>query len=114
MINQQALDHLVGNKDITKIEKGYIMDMAGMLKTTYNALYTRNQRPHNPITLGKAIDLSVDRTVKLLRHFEKKGIIAKTTCGGKIMYSVNPFLARKRMFVDKELMAYFETYDEKH
>lgn len=114
MINQVALDQLVKDNRITKIEKAYIMDMAGMLKTTYNALYTKNQRPHNTTTLSKAIDLSIDRTIKLLRHFEKQGIVAKTTCGGKTMYSVNPFLARKRMFVDKELMAYFETYDEKH
>ena len=111
MINQDALDRLVKNNQITKIEKNYIMDMAGMLKTTYNALYTRNQRPHNPSTLSRAIDLSIDRTIKLLRHFEKQGIIAKTTCAGKTMYSVNPFLARKRMFVDKELVSYFNTFE---
>jgi len=111
MINVEVLERLVQEQELTKSEKMYIMEMSGLLRTPYNALYTKNQRPHNSETLSKVIELSHDRTIRLLKILEKKGIVAKMTCAGKVMYCMNPFLARRRQFVDKELAAYFNTYE---
>lgn len=119
MFNVKVLDKLVdlakakGNGGITRAEKGYILDMATMLKTEYNALLTDNNRPHTINTLAEELDMVYSRMSKLLNKFVKKGILGKLTTADRTVYVMNPFLARKRKFVSPETSSIFIGSGEK-
>ena len=112
MINSTLLERLVQSEDITRVERGYILEMSTMLKTEYNALFQKNNTPHSITTLSKAFDVSYNKLSTMLKRFVNAGIIYKIVGKDKEIFVMNPFLARKRKFISAEVAEIFTSFNE--
>lgn len=113
-INVDVLKSLFLNKEISRVETGYIMEMATMLKTEYNALFQGNNFPHNIGTLSYTLDMSYNKMSSLLKKLVKKGILGKLSTEDRELYVMNPFLARRRKWVDQETSKIFNDFSTKY
>lgn len=112
MMDVDTLNQLVKSKLLSRVEKGYITDMAAMLKTSYNALYDKQNNPHTIDSLSVDMELSYNRMTSLLKQLVKKGILGRLTVGEATYHVMNPFLARRRQFVDKDVCKLFPDFKE--
>jgi len=112
MMDVDTLNELVKSKLLSRVEKGYITDMAAMLKTSYNALYNKQNNPHTIDSLSVDMELSYDRMTKLLKQLVKKGVLGRLTVGEATYHVMNPFLARRRQYVDKDVCKMFPNFKE--
>lgn len=95
-------------------ELGSIMIMSLDLKTEFNLIYNNNV-PHTNETLMKKLDISSASTFSLLiKKLITHGVICqvKGNIMGKsrVIYMMNPFIARKRKIVHKDLITTFEKF----
>lgn len=111
-VNVEVLMKLTQLKTISNAERGYITEMAAMLKTEYNALFNKNNTPHNIESLSNVLNMHYDRMSSMLKKLVKIGILGKLKTRDKDYHVMNPFFARRRKFVDKELKKIFTDFSE--
>jgi hypothetical protein len=109
-LNVTVLERLTESKLLSRTDKGYILDMCTMLKTEYNALYTNNNIPHTITTLSSTLELHYDKMRKLLKRLVKIGILGRLVTADRELFVMNPFIARKRKFVSKEVSKIFNDF----
>jgi hypothetical protein len=106
-----VLTQLLQDKIISVTDVGYIMMMSQTLKTEHNATFNYSV-PHTLESLSKLLDLSYERTTKLIRKLYSKNIMYKLTTVNATLYCMNPYLTRKRKTLSKELIAIFSQFDK--
>lgn len=110
VVDSDAYEYLEGF--LKPVELAYILKMSNMLKTEMNALFTGNNHPHTLDTLSREVKLVYDRTLRLVNKLVKVGVLYKFSGYRSNQpfkaYLMNPFLARKRKTVDKELGKLFD------
>jgi len=99
---------------LSRTEMNNIMMMATDLKTPLNIVYNGPQ-PHSNDSLQKFLGYSSKSTfIKLLQKLIKTGVIYQikgNICGEvRVIYMMNPFLARKRKTIDKEVFEVFKPF----
>lgn len=113
IVDSQALDYIskiVNNSDLANILK-----MTNMVQGVYNALYATRNIPHNTETLRVELDYSINKFRDFLKRLYKAGIISylKSYIDGvdKTFILLNPSLARKSKFFDRECIKLFKDFD---
>jgi predicted transcriptional regulator len=91
-----------------------ILMMTTDLKTPLNIVYNGPQ-PHSNESLQKFLGYSSKSTfIKLLQKLIKEGVLyqIKGRISGevRVIYMMNPFLARKRKTIDKEVFEVFRPF----
>lgn len=109
-IDSKVLNFLLKNKIITTTESGYVLAMANTVKTDYNALYKNNNTIHTLDSIAVLLELSIDRTKKLLSSLRKKDIIFLLKRSKDTIYLLNPYIARKRKTINTECIAIFPKF----
>lgn len=112
MIDTATLKTLVDENLLTRVEKGYIVEFATMLRTQYNAIFNNNV-PHTIDSLSEYFEMNYNRMSSTLKTLTKKGILAKLDTGDRKMYILNPYLARKRKYIDSETALIFKKFTHK-
>lgn len=111
IINERALATIFEMKLINQKDKAYILDMAQMLKTEYNALYTKQNTPHTLETLSNIFDLHYDRCTTLMKKLTKNGIVGRLSTNGKTFYVMNPYLVKSRKYISTETSDIFPDFE---
>lgn len=112
IIDSSAIAFL--KQHLNRSELGSIGIMAEDLKTALNLVYNHN-RAHSNESLQKSLGIASNSTFRLLIKklmslgvlYQIKGRIGN---GIRVMYIMNPFVARKRKQVDKMLVEVFEQF----
>lgn len=99
---------------LSRTEMNNILMMTTDLKTPLNIVYNGPQ-PHSNDSLQKFLGYSSKSTfLKLLQKLIKAGVIYQikgNICGEvRVIYMMNPFLARKRKTIDKEVFSVFKPF----
>lgn len=99
---------------LSRTEMNNILMMATDLKTPLNIVYNGPQ-PHSNESLQVFLGYSSKSTfIKLLQKLIKAGVIyqIKGNIRGevRVIYMMNPFLARKRKTIDKEVFEVFKPF----
>lgn len=99
---------------LSRTEMNNILMMATDLKTPLNIVYNGPQ-PHSNDSLQKFLGYSSKSTfIKLLQKLMRSGVIyqIKGNIGGevRVIYMMNPFLARKRKTIDSEVFDVFKPF----
>lgn len=99
---------------LSRPEMQSILRMATDLKTPLNIVYNGPQ-PHSNDTLQKFLGYSSQAMfLKLLKKLIKEGVLYQIKgkiCGEvRVIYMMNPFLARKRKTIDKEVFSVFKPF----
>jgi hypothetical protein len=99
---------------LSRTEMNNILMMTTDLKTPLNIVYNGPQ-PHSNESLQKFLGYSSKSTfIKLLQKLIKEGVIyqIKGRISGevRVIYMMNPFLARKRKTIDKEVFEVFRPF----
>ena len=99
---------------LSRTEMNNILMMATDLKTPLNIVYNGPQ-PHSNESLQVFLGYSSKSTfIKLLQKLIKTGVIyqIKGNIRGevRVIYMINPFLARKRKTIDKEVFEVFKPF----
>lgn len=99
---------------LSRTEMNNILMMATDLKTPLNIVYNGPQ-PHSNESLQTFLGYSSKSTfIKLLQKLMKHGVIyqIKGRISGevRVIYMMNPFLARKRKTIDKEVFDVFDPF----
>jgi len=99
---------------LSRTEMNNVLMMTTDLKTPLNIVYNGPQ-PHSNESLQKFLGYSSKSTfIKLLQKLMKAGVIyqIKGNIGGevRVIYMMNPFLARKRKTIDKEVFNVFNPF----
>ena len=99
---------------LSRTEMNNILIMATDLKTPLNIVYNGPQ-PHSNESLQVFLGYSSKSTfIKLLQKLIKAGVIyqIKGNIRGevRVIYMMNPFLARKRKTIDKEVFEVFKPF----
>ena len=99
---------------LSRTEMNNILMMATDLKTPLNIVYNGPQ-PHSNESLQVFLGYSSKSTfIKLLQKLIKTGVIyqIKGNIRGevRVIYMMNPFLARKRKTIDKEVFEVFKPF----
>lgn len=109
IIDADAISFL--RQHLNRSELGSIGIMSADLKTPLNIIYNNNV-PHTNETLQKLLGIASNSTFSLLvRKLMKLGVLyqIKGNIMGKIrvIYMMNPFLARKRKILDEKVTKLF-------
>jgi predicted transcriptional regulator len=101
-------------KHLNRSELGSISIIAEDLKTPLNIVYN-NSIPHSNESLQKTLDIASNSTFNLLiKKLMKLGVLyqIKGNIGGKIrvIYMMNPFVARKRKQLDSKVIDVFKEF----
>lgn len=96
---------------VNKSTLGSILMLTALLKTNANIIYNNNI-PHTNKSLQRYLGITSEAMYfKLIKDLEDKKIIYKTKSKviGRVMtiYIFNPFIARKRHTIDKEILSLF-------
>jgi biotin operon repressor len=88
--------------------------MACWLRTDFNIVLSKNNRPHSLRSLSDAFGISVDEITRLIRRLEAKGlavwsIYPDSGHDGKILM-FNPHYIRKRKQVNKNWLTLFTDF----
>ena len=99
---------------LSRTEMNNVLMMTTDLKTPLNIVYNGPQ-PHSNESLQKFLGYSSKSTfIKLLQKLMKVGVIyqIKGNIAGevRVIYMMNPFLARKRKTIDKEVFNVFNPF----
>jgi hypothetical protein len=99
---------------LSRTEMNNILMMATDLKTPLNIVYNGPQ-PHSNDSLQKFLGYSSKSTfIKLLQKLMRTGVIyqIKGNIGGevRVIYMMNPFLARKRKTIASEVFGVFRPF----
>jgi predicted transcriptional regulator len=99
---------------LSRTEMNNVLMMTTDLKTPLNIVYNGPQ-PHSNESLQKFLGYSSKSTfIKLLQKLMKAGVIyqIKGNIAGevRVIYMMNPFLARKRKTIDKEVFNVFNPF----
>lgn len=99
---------------LSRTEMNNILMMTTDLKTPLNIVYNGPQ-PHSNESLQKFLGYSSKSTfIKLLQKLIKEGVLyqIKGRISGevRVIYMMNPFLARKRKTIDKEVFEVFRPF----
>ncbi len=99
---------------LSRTEMNNILMMATDLKTPLNIIYNGPQ-PHSNESLQRFLGYSSKSTfIKLLQKLIKEGVLyqIKGRISGevRVIYMMNPFLARKRKTIDKEVFEVFRPF----
>ena len=99
---------------LSRTEMNNVLMMTTDLKTPLNIVYNGPQ-PHSNESLHKFLGYSSKSTfIKLLQKLMKAGVIyqIKGNIAGevRVIYMMNPFLARKRKTIDKEVFNVFNPF----
>jgi len=99
---------------LSRTEMNNILMMATDLKTPLNIVYNGPQ-PHSNDSLQKFLGYSSKSTfIKLLQKLMRSGVIYQikgNICGEiRVIYMMNPFLARKRKTIDSEVFDVFRPF----
>lgn len=99
---------------LSKPEMQSILKMATDLKTPLNIVYNGPQ-PHSNESLQRFLGYSSEAMfIKLLKKLIKEGVLyqIKGRISGevRVIYMMNPFLARKRKTIDKEVFEVFRPF----
>ena len=95
-------------------EMGHVVKMTVDLKTPLNLIYN-GPYPHSNKSLQELLGYTSESTfLKLIRKLMKLGILyqIKGNISGsvRVVYMLNPFLARKRKSLDKEVFEVFKPF----
>jgi hypothetical protein len=112
IINSDLTSYLMSN--LSTSELGYLFVIIQDLKTNSNIIYNHNI-PHTNETLQKKLGFaSQSMFFKLIKKLQESDIICqtKTKVSGKIrnIYIFNPYIARKRKNIDKEIIELFNEF----
>lgn len=99
---------------LSKPEMQSILKMATDLKTPLNIVYNGPQ-PHSNESLQKFLGYSSEAMfLKLLKKLIREGVLyqikGKISGEVRVIYMMNPFLARKRKTIDKEVFNVFNPF----
>lgn len=99
---------------LSKPEMQSILKMATDLKTPLNIVYNGPQ-PHSNDSLQLFLGYSSQAMfLKLLKKLIKEGVLyqikGKISGEVRVIYMMNPFLARKRKTIDKEVFSVFKPF----
>ena len=112
-ISVDTLNRLVDENLLSRVEKGYIMEFSTMLKTQYNALFNNNV-PHTIDSLSNLFEMNYNRKSQTLKALTKKGVLAKLETADRKMYILNPYLARRKRYIDKETAMVFKNFNSEN
>lgn len=113
MINKDAIALL--STMITESDMGRLLEMADMIATEFNILFTKDDKIHNRDSLAIDLNLAPDNVTRLLNKFYKRGIIhySKGILKGKEVKTIilNPYIARNRATIDARCCQIFEQFN---
>lgn len=112
IVDSKALSFL--KEHLNRSELGSISILSEDLKTPYNIIYNNNV-PHTNETLQNTLGFSSQAMfMKLIKKLIIHGVLyqIKGNIMGnvRVIYMMNPFLARKRKTVDEELIKVFKEF----
>ena len=110
IVNAEVMDYL--KKYLNRSEIGSLHLMSEDLKTPFNIIYNNNV-PHTNETLQCHLGIASNSTFNLLiRKLIKIGVLyqIKGNIMGdvRVIYMLNPFIARKRKSMDEDVMKVFK------
>ena len=101
---------------LSRPEISSVLTMASDLNTCFNLVFNKKV-PHTNETLRKALGYNSEAMfMKLIRKFIKVGVLyqIKGNIHGevRVVYMLNPYIARKRKSIDEDVMDVFKTFEK--
>lgn len=109
-IDVDSLEFLQREKIITTKDIGYIVSLSKTLRTVLNAMCRGNNAPHTLTSLSEYLDISYDATARYIKKLSKKNIVHKYVTAHDTWYCLNPYLTRRRKYIDSTLLENFSKF----
>lgn len=109
VVDIEVLTNLLAEKILKAADLGYIMMLSQTLRSDYNAIYQQTI-PHTLESMSELLDLSYDRTARLVKSYCRKNVMYRLVTATETVYCINPYLTRRRKTLSRELVALFNKF----
>lgn len=109
VVDIEVLTSLLAEKVLKAADLGYIMMLSQTLRSDYNAIYQQTI-PHTLESMSELLDLSYDRTARLVKSYCRKNVMYRLVTATETVYCINPYLTRRRKTLSRELVALFNKF----